>query len=283
VSEETRISEQKTLATGLKNKRVVVTRAEHQAQELAQLLRIKGAEPVIYPCIRIIPPDNPRELDNALRRAARGDFDWLIITSANTVNILGQRLDSLNLSLDDIRVAVIGPRTAAAAERQLRIDIEIVPESFVAEGLVEALPPMRGKTVFLPQAALARPTLAIRLISAGAQVSAVEAYRTGIGQGGAPVPQMLADGQIDALIFSSASTVSNFLERLKHEGGHKDDMKEVCLAAIGPVTAKSMREMDLPVDVQPARYTLDELVNALADYYNASLTPTRKNNQTIYE
>jgi uroporphyrinogen-III synthase len=78
---------------------------------------------------------------------------------------------------------------------------------------------------------------------------------------------MLADGQIDALVFSSASTVSNFLERLKREGGCKDDMKEVCLAAIGPVTAKSMRELDLPVDVQPARYTLAELVESLTDYY----------------
>jgi uroporphyrinogen-III synthase len=267
VSEETRISEQKTTANGLKDKRVVVTRAEHQAQELAQLLRIKGAEPVIYPCIRIIPPDNPRGLDNSLHRAAGGDFDWLIITSTNTVNILSQRLDSLNLSLDNIRVAVIGPRTAAAAAKQLRIDIDIVPESFVAEGLVKALPPMRGKAVLLPQAALARPTLAKRLISAGAQVSAIEAYRTQIGQGGAPVPQMLADGQIDALIFSSASTVFNFLERLRREGGLKDDMKEVCLAAIGPVTAKSMRELDLPVDVQPARYTLAELVESLTDYY----------------
>jgi uroporphyrinogen-III synthase len=142
---------------------------------------------------------------------------------------------------------------------------------------------MRGKAVLLPQAALARPTLAKGLISAGAKVLAVEAYRTEIGQGGAPVPQMLADGQIDALVFSSASTVSNFLERLKREGGLKDDMKEVCLAAIGPVTAKYMMEMDLPVNVQPARYTLAELVNALADYYNASLTPIRKNNQTIYE
>jgi uroporphyrinogen-III synthase len=218
-----------------------------------------------------------------LRKAARGDFDWLIITSTNTVNILSQRLDSLNLSLDDLKVAVIGPRTAAAAAKQLRIDIDIVPESFIAEGLVEALPPMRGKAVLLPQAAFARPTLAKGLISAGAKVLAVEAYQTEIGQGGAPVPQMLAAGQIDALVFSSASTVSNFLERLKREGGLKDDMKEVCLAAIGPVTAKSMREVDLPVDVQPTRYTLAELVNALADFYDAPVTYTGKNNQTIYE
>ena len=274
MSEETRITEQKTLTKGLKDKRVVVTRAEHQAQELAQLLRIKGAEPVIYPCIRIIPPANPRLLDNSLRRAAGGDFDWLIITSTNTVNILSQRLDSLKLSLDDIRVAVIGPRTAAAAARQLRLEINIVPESFIAEGLIEALPPMKGQAVLLPQAALARPTLAQGLITAGAKVMEVEAYRTEIGQGGPPVPQMLADGQIDALVFSSASTVSYFLERLDREGGLKDDMKEVCLAAIGPVTANSMRELDLPVNVQPARYTLAELVEALADYYDAPVTYT---------
>ncbi len=274
MSEETQISELKTLAKGLIDKRVVVSRAEHQAQELAHLLRIKGAEPVIYPCIRIIPPDDPREIDNALRRAAWGEFDWLIITSANIVNILSQRLDSLNLSLDDIGVAVIGPRTAAAAAKQLRINIDIVPEFFTAEGLLDALPPMRGNTVFLPQAALARPTLAKSLISAGAQVSVVEAYRTGIGQGGAPVPQMLADRQIDALIFSSASAVSNFLERLKREGGCRDDLKDVCLAAIGPLTARSMRELDLPVDVQPVRYTLADLVDALGDYYDAVVTYT---------
>ena len=283
MSQEIEFTENRVLASGLKEKRIVITRAEHQVQELAQLLRSREAEPVLYPCIRIVPPDNTQALDNALQKAAQGDFDWLIITSTNTVNILRQRLDKLNLQLDNINAAAIGPRTAAAAAKQLHIDIDVVPDSYVVEGLIEALPPLKGRAVLLPQASLARSTLAEELFSKGAYVTAVEAYQIGKGQGGASVPQMLAAGHIDAVIFSSHSTARYFLDRLRDEGGHRDDLIGVCLAALGPVTAKGMKDLDLPVHVQSDRYTLADLVDALEEYYTTLPADRLKNNQEIYE
>ena len=266
---DTEFSEEAMEKIGLMGKRVVVTRAEHQAQELAQLLRAKDAEPVLYPCISIAPPDNPEALDKALQDAFHGEFDWLVLTSANTVRVLSQRVEQLEINLDNIKAAAIGPRTAIAAEKQLQVNVEVIADSYVAEGLVEALPKVAGNSVFLPQASAARPVLAEGLTLAGAMVTALEAYKIEIGQGGAAVPKMLADGHIDAVIFSSPVTVRYFLERLKQEGGHRDGLKGVCLAALGPVTAKAMRQAGLTVEVQPARYTLFELVAALDAHFKS--------------
>ncbi len=60
----------------MQGKGIVVTRAVHQAGDLADLLREAGAEPLLYPCIAIQPPDEPSALDEALRDAASGAFDW---------------------------------------------------------------------------------------------------------------------------------------------------------------------------------------------------------------
>jgi uroporphyrinogen-III synthase len=119
----------------------------------------------------------------------------------------------------------------------------------------------------LPQSAIARPVLADSLAAAGARLTVVEAYRTGLGWGGDPLPALLAEDKIDAITFTSSSTVANFLERLRAEGGDQGDLAGVCLAAIGPVTAEAMVRVDLSADVVPDDYTLPGLVAALEAYF----------------
>jgi uroporphyrinogen-III synthase len=72
--------------------KVVVTRAAHQASDLASLLEARGAVPVLYPCIAIVPPEDTRELDEGIRRASKGGFDRIVFTSANTVFAVSSRL-----------------------------------------------------------------------------------------------------------------------------------------------------------------------------------------------
>lgn len=258
---------QRMSSGGLSGKRIVVTRAPGQAAEMMVLLQEYGAEPLLYPCIDIKSPADLTQLDAALRKAAAGQFDWLVVTSANTVTIIAQRLAALGLSLSDVMVAAVGPRTAEAIEDQLQLDVNIIAEKHVAEGLAAQLQSIAGSKVFLPQSEIARPVLADSLRAAGAQVTAVDAYRTVMGQGGDDVPAMLAQRQVDAVTFTSSSTVRHFLARLESDGGHRQDLEGLCLAAIGPITARTMEENALPVSVVPRDYTLPALVKALAAYF----------------
>lgn len=272
MTEETKKSPADVVGTpvqdfGLFGQRIVVTRAPHQAAEMADLLRRYGAEPLFYPCIDIASPADGAQLDAALNKAAKGTFDWLVVTSANTVAILAQRLAGLHLSLEKLPVAAVGPQTAQAVEDKLGLEVQIVAEKHMAEGLAAALPSVRGLRIFLPQSEIARPVLADSLREAGAQVTTVDAYRTVIGQGGDAVPEMLARGQVEAITFTSSSTVRNFLKRLVEEGGRRQDLQGVCLAGIGPITAKTMKENGLPMAVVPREYTLPALVDALESYF----------------
>src|SRR5690348_18152867 len=111
---------------------VIVTRAEHQAAALEALLRAEGATVYRYPCLAIAPPDNLVPLDDALRAAMAGQFDWLALTSANAVDAVAQLLAALGLpsgALAGLRVAAVSPSTAGVAEEALGLRAEMVPES----------------------------------------------------------------------------------------------------------------------------------------------------------
>lgn len=253
--------------SGLSGKRVVVTRAPHQAAELVELLRSQDAESILYPCIEILPPEDTTDLDAGLLAAAGGHFDWLVITSANTAWILQKRMKALDFSLEGVPIAAVGPKTAQTVRELLGIEARLVAKEFTAEGLAMALGNLAGQHILLPQSAIARPTLASALNAAGAGVMVVEAYRTIVGRGGDDVANMLALGEIEAITFTSPSTSRNFVQRLTEEGGQLGLLETTCLAAIGPVTAEAMHELGLQVDVIPESFTLPDLVRALAIYF----------------
>jgi uroporphyrinogen III methyltransferase/synthase len=178
-------------------------------------------------------------------------------------------LEALNLALTDVRIAVIGPKTAAVVEELLSLEVELVAHNYTAEGLARALQPVAGLHFLLPQSEIARPVLAQALRDHGAEATTIVAYRTVLGQGGADVPGLLADEEIDAITFSSSSTARNFLTRLENEGGSRRHLDGVCLAAIGPITASTMASLDLPVTLTPEEFTLPSLVAALDAYFRS--------------
>jgi uroporphyrinogen-III synthase len=255
----------------LHGKRVVNTRAAHQAGELDALLQARGAVPLAYPCIATQPPENSAELDKALGQLILGDFDWLAVTSANTVHSLYNRLAVLGVRLPErpgFKIAAVGPSTAGAVWSLLGLEVDLVPDEYLAEGLAIALQPAAGTRILLPEADIARPTLAESLRGAGAQVTTVTAYHTVRGRGGVAVPRLLARGEIDAVTFTSSSTVTYFLERLRVEG-HQDEtrLRDVCLACIGPKTAQTARQHGLEPAVMATEHTLAGLLDGLAAYF----------------
>ena len=271
-----------TRHAALAGRRVVVTRAEGQGDTLAVLLRAAGAEPVEFPCIAFAPPENPAPLADAVGRLRSGAFDWLVLTSANAARALANaecRMQNAGLGNgaspraseaqpsffihhpSSFKLAAVGPATADAARELLRIEPALVPDQFIAEALAAALGDMRDQRVLLLNSAIARPALAQLLTEAGASVERVVAYRTVTASGGADVPGMLAAGTVDAITFTSGSTVRAFAERVGATG--TSQARRTVIACIGPVTAQAARERGLEPTVVAANSTAEGLVEAL--------------------
>jgi uroporphyrinogen-III synthase len=243
----------------------VNTRASHQAAALDSLLLECGAIPLSYPCIAIVPPADTSMLDAALRDLIAGTYDWLLLTSANTVFAITQRLSMLNLSLlgANFRTAAIGSSTADAARESLHVEQIELPEEYVAESLAESLPITAGERVLLPESAIARPTLANLLTGRGAAVTVCKAYNTVTGTGGVDLPVLL--DQIDALTFTSSSTVTGFMERI---GDVLPDALDICAVCIGTKTAATASEYDFRQIITADPYTLAGIVQALETYFS---------------
>ena len=238
-------------------RRVIVTRAREQASDLVERLHELGAATVELPVIEI---GEPADGGAALREAARrvGDYDWVAFTSANAVIRFFAALGAVGLdsrALGGRRVAAIGPGTAdALAAAGVRADL--VPERFVAESLLDAVPAGPGR-VLLPRAAVARDALPAGLERRGYTVDVVEAYRTAVGRPAAEA--LVAAATAHAVTFTSSSTVTNYLAVAG------DVPVPPVVACIGPITADTARAAGLTVDVVAAEHTIDGLVTALVE------------------
>jgi uroporphyrinogen III methyltransferase/synthase len=212
-----------------------------------------------------------------VQAAANGKFEWLVLTSTNTVQSLSERLSALgleNAALEHLKVAAVGTATAEAARTILGVRVSVLPEEFRAEALANALDFAPSTSIFLPQADVATPDLGQALAERGARVHTVTAYRTVVGTGGINLPAELAQGCIDAITFASPSAVCNLIWRLVEEGGSTQDLAGVTLACIGPATLKKACECGLSVAVTASVATLENLVSSLEGYFNDSVSPT---------
>lgn len=246
--------------------RVLVTRAREQAGALSGLLRAHGAEPVEFPVIRFEPPDDIAALDAAL--AGLAGCRWVVFTSANGVRAVRDRLEAAGLdarAFGPCRIAAIGPATAAAlGEMGLRADF--VPAEYVAEAVVEQWPDrgMEGQRVLMPRAQEARDVLPVRLREMGATVDVIPAYRTvRDAVAAAAVVEQLEARRIDAVTFTSSSTVRHFVESIGADRA-SGLLSGVCVASIGPITSATAREYGIVPDVDAAIHTVPGLVEAMA-------------------
>lgn len=280
------MSKQSVTALPLSGKRILVTRTREQVGVLSQRLSELGAVPVEFPTIRIVPPADWSQLDTLFRLICTGDtYDWLVLTSANGVNICLERLRLLGYdpgALKNVRIATIGPATAAALARY-GVVADLIPDEYRAEGVVESLlqdaqhkgRSLVGKRIALARAAEARKVLVTELQKAGAIVDEVAAYSTVAAahddERGREILDLLRRRQLDILTFTSSSTVRNFMDWLEsckhHLPGLQSDLiaalVHVQIACIGPITAQTARDLGLHVSIEAKEFTIDGLVQAI--------------------
>ena len=223
-------------------RRVLVTRAAHQAGKLSEQLRAAGCEPVEVPVLEIQPPRNFAPLDAALRHLT--SYNWLIVTSANTVRALAERAVALGVSLSKNPtplVAAVGEATAQAALKA-GLSVAITPEKYVAESLAEALAgSVAGKRILVARAEIARDVIPDALRSAGAVVDVVDAYRNVMPESAPELLHAALEKGIDAATFTSSSSVTHLADAAR-AAKVAFPFAGVKAVSIGPITSSTLRE-----------------------------------------
>ena len=268
--------------------RVLVTRAREQAGELASALRVRGAEPVLVPMIRLEPPEDPSELDAALARlaAASSDapaYDAIVLSSANALEFLVRRarIRGVDLEGSGARFFCAGPQTARAV-LDAGLAVHLVPggsgsgdaEAFLAE-ILRSFPP-RGRRFLLPRSAIGREVLRDGLREAGARVDAVVAYQTLPPRPDEVDPKALSRqierGEVPMLTFTSPSTVRNLMATI--DAPARASLEAGLCAAVGPTTAKALRSAGIEPEVVADRSGAAALAAAIEQHLEAS--PARR-------
>jgi uroporphyrinogen-III synthase len=254
-------------AQPLVGRRILVTRAPHQASELAQRLLALGATPILIPTIEIAKPDSYEALDGAIRSLA--SFDVIAFTSANAVKAFQQRAHELGVTPSPRRVAVVGPATQREVE-SIGLRADVVPPVFTADSLAETLSPeARDRRFLLLLAQNAPTTLHEGLVAAGAQVTVAAAYSNRIPeQSVAAMSSLFHDpaGSPDAVTFTSASTANNLAALLA--AVQMSLPEEITRASIGPITSRALRELRLPPHIEARESTIPALVECLALHFS---------------
>ncbi|MEQ1854353.1 MAG: uroporphyrinogen-III C-methyltransferase [Chthoniobacteraceae bacterium] len=246
-------------------RRIVITRTRKQAGALSARLRDLGADVFEMPTIRIDPPKDVRAFGTLVAEAH--GYDWLVFTSPNGVDAFFEMFYRIYKDARDIggvRIAAIGPATAAKV-REYHLSVDLQPEEFVAEGVVEAFKKegsVENLRFLLARAEAARDVVPEELGKLGAIVDVATAYRT--------VPETedvtgaiarFREEGADMITFTSSSTVENFMALgLPLPAGLKT-------ASIGPVTSNTMRKLGLAVDVEATRYDIPGLMQAISTFY----------------
>jgi uroporphyrinogen-III synthase len=237
----------------LAGRTVLVTRPRPEADALARLLERRGATAIVAPAIELVPVRSAA-LTRALGELAEGAFAWVTLTSPRTVDVLAEHLSPGRLRA---KIAAVGDGTAERFRAWSRRDPDLVPKAFTTAALGRAFPRGTGR-VLTPRADVAPEGLEDALARKGWSPTRVDAYRTRMPRSLPPEARMaLRSGGVDAVTFTSASTVRGFVRAM---GVVRGNPKVVC---IGPVTAREAREHGLRVHAVANPHTVEGLVGAV--------------------
>jgi uroporphyrinogen-III synthase len=267
--------------TPLKGRVVAITRPAGQAEEAGELIRAKGGVPYYIPAIEIKGLSNPEPMRNFITELSEGTVDYVILMSTNGVKYLfaaadeGKLTQQLHDGLKKSCVIAVGPKTAEAM-KEYSVRVDMVPQKYSSEGLLEALKgtDLKGKKIRIPRTSNATPTLTNQLRAQGADIEEIYVYESGL-----PVDEELkikfytdlTNGRINAILFGSGLSAKNIFrmltEKAPMETLRQVIARRVTVVAIGPTTAEALRELEIKVDVVPDDYLFDSALDALGNYW----------------
>ncbi len=245
-------------------KRIVVTRTRQQAGDLSRKLAQLGADVIELPTIRIEPPKDLKTFGQLVMDSH--GYDWIVFTSPNGVDRFFEMFYKLYhdaRSIGGAKIAAIGPGTVEKI-KQYHLAVDLVPEKFVAEGLIKAFKKegVENQTILWVKAEQTREVIANELTGMGAIVDEAIAYRT--------VPESEENSDAfgrfksegaDVITFTSSSTVDHFMDlKLPLPEGIK-------IASIGPVTSKTLKKHGLRIDIEAKEHSIPGLVQAIEKFF----------------
>jgi uroporphyrinogen III methyltransferase/synthase len=252
----------------LSGKRILITRSEDQNEEFAALVRRAGGLPVLFPTIRMVPPDDSAPIDREIGRLS--SFDWLLFTSANAARFFLDRTARLGLVSwpADLRVASIGPGTTRELE-SLGTKVHLTAERHTAEGFFKALQAegIAERRFLLPRAEEGRDVLTEAIREDGGLVVSVVAYRNGLAEKDEDMAAEIVAVPPDVCAFASPSAFHNLFLLLGEEDA-REMLGKSRIAVIGEVTARAVRARDFKVDIVPETYTLKAMMDAIEAYFS---------------
>ncbi|GBD99923.1 uroporphyrinogen-III C-methyltransferase [bacterium BMS3Abin07] len=247
--------------------RVLVTREHSGGFERLEEL---GAEVMQFPTIRVVPVKDSSFVDKCIQEVET--YDWIVLTSANGVGYFFDRLIKLERDIRDlkgIKICAVGEKTAEAVLKY-GIRVDMIPESFRAEGLVKSFSDyyserrqgLKDIRILLPRAEKAREVFPEKMRESGVHIDTPSLYRAvKPGVHGKRTMRFFKERKITIATFTSAATFHNFCDIMGGEA--LDYLRDVAIAVIGDVTGKAVEEKGLEVHIMPEKATVDEMVQAI--------------------
>jgi uroporphyrinogen III methyltransferase / synthase len=257
----------------LLNKTIFAVCSAKKMAELQAGLESMGGRVVPLPVIEPSEIEDKRDLDRALRSLDK--HSWIIFSSVYGVAFFAKRVDELGIRINTAaqKICAVGPATAKAL-KEAGLEPALVPEEYVAEGVVQALDRyhgglqnLAGHCILLPRALEARDTLPNALIEAGAKVDVVPCYQTMKADLGKAMVARLRATVPDLIVFTSSSTIKNLMAILGQDYG-KSLLLNSTVAVIGPITAKTAESFGKAADVIPKENTVASLIEAIRERYD---------------
>jgi uroporphyrinogen III methyltransferase/synthase len=253
----------------LAGKRVLVTRAREQAHKSVAAIEARGAVAVLLPTIEIRPPSDLAPLERALGRS----YDWALFTSPNGVKWAWRAFEALGKdarALGAAKVAAIGEGTAEdLAGRGVRVSVTASESrgEGLAAAMLAAMQP--ADSALLLRAQTARDVLPDTLRAAGHPVEVVAVYETHLADPAEAeaVASELARGAIDAVTFTSGSTVDGFVAVVGGDARAADLLGRTLVASIGPVTSEALAAHGLRADATAGAASVESLLDALEAHF----------------
>lgn len=256
--------------SGLKGKRIVITRPAERARDSVEMVKSYGAIPIVTPTIEL-KDSKPEEMIKLCDMI--NELDWLVFTSPRAIKSFFRYC-----SLEDaknLKIASIGPKTGEVLD-EYGVKIDLMPDNYTAEGLLEAFEgiEVKGKKIGLPRTMVARYTLPHGLQRRGAEVILADAYKSEMPEDKSRIYELIDDiskKKIDIIMFTSPLTVKNLLKIAMDQNGDEIldilQKKEVLVAAIGPITKKVLDAYEID-PIMPEVYTFKDMLDKLAEATN---------------